>query len=137
MSIEKKKKRKPSESSFVWVFNSMPDARHSAPLPQPHPAPEELIYLPAVFVLRLLITTVGVYFDTLSAATTGPSTASDNWRARREEKRLNGKKKEKGGVATVILPAPSYSPPPASASSASERCQQTFSDRNIMLYQGS
>lgn len=48
-----KKKRKPSESSFVWVFNGMPDARHGSP-------PEELIYLPGVFVLRLLITMVGV-----------------------------------------------------------------------------
>lgn len=33
-----------------------------------HAPPEELIYPPSMFALRPLITTVGVYFDMLSAA---------------------------------------------------------------------
>lgn len=95
----KKKKRENPPSLLLFgcliVCQTHGTARHGTAPPPPHPAPEELIYLPGVFVLRLLITTVGVYFDTLSVATTGPSTASSNWRARQEEKRLNGKEKKK------------------------------------------
>lgn len=101
----KKKKKKENPPSLLLFGCLIVRQTHGTPprLP-PRPTPEELIYLPGVFVLRLLIITVGVYFDTLSAATTGPSTAFNNWRARREEKRLNGKKKKKRAERGGTLP---------------------------------
>lgn len=71
--MKKKKKRENPPSLLLFgcliVCQTHGTAQHGTP-PTAAPAPEELIYLPGVFVLRLLIITVGVYFDTLSAATT-------------------------------------------------------------------